>query len=324
MAETVREILAPRAHAQTPLVIEAGASATSLERVLRDVRPMLDTAGAVLLRGYDVSDAGALGGVNAMLGVRPMEYDERSTSRRRVEQHIYSTTEHPARLAILAHNENAYASSWPGLLLLCCARPSNMGGETPLYDSRAVLAAIEPELVDEMCRREVLHVRNFGTGLGLGLTEAYGTAERPLIEKRLRDAGAQFEWQAEGALRVTWRTRPVLVHPRTGAHCFFSHVAFFNQAALPEELREDMLAEYGPMGLPNNTFFGDGAPIPVAGIDAILTAYRSNECAFLWQKGDLLIIDNMLCAHGRRAFSGERRILVALCDPINRREVCFV
>jgi alpha-ketoglutarate-dependent taurine dioxygenase len=31
-----------------------------------------------------------------------------------------------------------------------------------------------------------------------------------------------------------------------------------------------------------------------------------------WEAGDLLMLDNLLAAHGRRPFSGERRIAVAM------------
>jgi alpha-ketoglutarate-dependent taurine dioxygenase len=33
-----------------------------------------------------------------------------------------------------------------------------------------------------------------------------------------------------------------------------------------------------------------------------------------WQVGDVLLIDNVAVAHGRRPFTGDRRILVAMSD----------
>jgi alpha-ketoglutarate-dependent taurine dioxygenase len=31
-----------------------------------------------------------------------------------------------------------------------------------------------------------------------------------------------------------------------------------------------------------------------------------------WRAGDLLLIDNVLVGHGRRSFTGQRRVLVAM------------
>jgi alpha-ketoglutarate-dependent taurine dioxygenase len=33
---------------------------------------------------------------------------------------------------------------------------------------------------------------------------------------------------------------------------------------------------------------------------------------FTWEAGDVLLLDNMLAAHGRAAFSGQREVLVAM------------
>jgi hypothetical protein len=33
-----------------------------------------------------------------------------------------------------------------------------------------------------------------------------------------------------------------------------------------------------------------------------------------WRDGDLLLIDNVLVGHGRRPYTGSRRILVAMSD----------
>ena len=47
-------------------------------------------------------------------------------------------------------------------------------------------------------------------------------------------------------------------------------------------------------------------------------AYRRETVSFPWQKGDLLMLDNMLVAHGRAPFSGPRQILVGMAEPVTR------
>jgi alpha-ketoglutarate-dependent taurine dioxygenase len=68
--------------------------------------------------------------------------------------------------------------------------------------------------------------------------------------------------------------------------------------------------------LPYNTFYGDGSEIPDEVIAHLMTAYDSQTVKFGWQAGDLLLLDNMLVAHGRSRFTGERKILTAMGDEI--------
>ena len=46
----------------------------------------------------------------------------------------------------------------------------------------------------------------------------------------------------------------------------------------------------------------------------ILRVYDELEVSFPWHRGDVLLVDNLLAAHGRNPFAGERKILVALGD----------
>jgi alpha-ketoglutarate-dependent taurine dioxygenase len=41
---------------------------------------------------------------------------------------------------------------------------------------------------------------------------------------------------------------------------------------------------------------------------------------FEWRAGDVLLLDNMLVAHGRRPYSGPRKILTALAEPFKADE----
>jgi alpha-ketoglutarate-dependent taurine dioxygenase len=47
----------------------------------------------------------------------------------------------------------------------------------------------------------------------------------------------------------------------------------------------------------------------------VRAAFADASVAFAWQRGDLLMLDNMAVAHGRRPYRGERQVLVAMADP---------
>jgi alpha-ketoglutarate-dependent taurine dioxygenase len=66
--------------------------------------------------------------------------------------------------------------------------------------------------------------------------------------------------------------------------------------------------------MPRNVHFGDGTPIPDEVIDTISELYEDLCVEFPWQPGDLIVLDNMLVAHARRPFGGERKLLVAMAE----------
>jgi len=53
-------------------------------------------------------------------------------------------------------------------------------------------------------------------------------------------------------------------------------------------------------------------------LEAIRDAYLKEEVVFDWLEGDVLMLDNLLVAHGRRPFRGPRKIVVGMSDPIRR------
>jgi hypothetical protein len=67
--------------------------------------------------------------------------------------------------------------------------------------------------------------------------------------------------------------------------------------------------------------YGDGSPIPDEVAEHITDVYRRCEAAFAWEPGDVLVVDNLLVAHGRRSFRGERAMLVAMGDMVRADDV---
>ena len=48
---------------------------------------------------------------------------------------------------------------------------------------------------------------------------------------------------------------------------------------------------------------------------AIRAAYEQEMVSFPWAEGDVLMLDNMLVAHGRRPYAGPRKVLVGMAEP---------
>src|SRR5262249_9131500 len=122
-------------------------------------------------------------------------------------------------------------------------------------------------------------------------------------------------WKSGSRLR-TWQTcEAVLVHPKTGRSLWFNQAHLFHVSALPGQVRKALLEQFDEEDLPRNAFFGDGSPIEVAMLDEIRRAYAQHEIVFDWQEHDVLMLDNLQMAHGRRPYTSPRRIVVGMAEP---------
>ena len=73
---------------------------------------------------------------------------------------------------------------------------------------------------------------------------------------------------------------------------------------------------YGADGLPFNTRYGDGDPIGADVVATLNEVYERHTVRTPWRPGDLLLVDNIRCAHSREPFEGPREVLVGLADPV--------
>jgi alpha-ketoglutarate-dependent taurine dioxygenase len=276
------------------------------------IRKKLLETGAILFRGFNVHSVDSFQQVIGSFGGNPIEYTQRSSPRTAVLNNIYTSTDHPADQVINMHNELSYAPNWPLRIVFCCVQPAAAGGETPVTDSRAVLNSLRPATRERFLARGVRYVRNLGGGLGLAWQEVFGTDDRQQVEKECAANGMDFCWQGADRLRVEWTKPAILTHPATGEAVWFNHAYFFNAHTLDASVHQSLA--YGE-GLPFNTYYGDGSPIEPDVIGEVGEAYEKAKKVFAWQKGDVLLLDNMLMAHGRNAYEGQRKVFVAMWDP---------
>src|SRR5581483_2813839 len=102
---------------------------------------------------------------------------------------------------------------------------------------------------------------------------------------------------------------------------WFNHMTFFHFLSLEHELRDLLQSVCQKEEYSHSTLFGDGTEIPPHLIESLRQAYLAEEVTFAWKAGDILLIDNMLVAHGRRPFTGPREVLVAMSTPTRWKDV---
>jgi alpha-ketoglutarate-dependent taurine dioxygenase len=269
-----------------PSVVDAPAAGTPLAGFLAaerdEVRSRLYEHGGVMLRGFETGGVDGFDrAVRAMSG-EPLAYTERSSPRSTIKGRIYTSTDYPSTEEIFLHNENSYQASWPLTLFFHCVSPPESLGATPLADTRQ---------------------------------QAFDTGDRSRVEAYCARNGVTAEWTGRTGLRTTARRAAVHHHPVTGEEVWFNHLTFFHVTTLPEEDCAGLREMFDEPALPTNTYYGDGEPVPDDVMAHLRDCYRAARHRLDWQRDDVLLVDNMLAAHGREPFTGPREIAVAMAEP---------
>ena len=308
-----------------PLVIEAeeGDDEETRREALRTLcrreraflQDGLKEAGALLFRGYGrIDEEGLTEFARLFSGGELWDYVGGASPRTKLSGRVYTSTEYPPHYTLSLHNELSYSYRWPRQLYFCCVTPAAHGGETSIGDSRRLLAHISPDVVREFKERGIRYVRNLhgGEGTGLSWQSAFETADRDAVEEYCRAGGMSFKWKEDGGLR-TCLTRPAtLVHPETGAEVWFNQADGFHPSGMDRAVYESLIERMAEEDFPLHVTFGDGSRIPLAYLEHIRAVMWQQTVLFPWQVGDILVVDNILTAHGRMPFTGERKILLAM------------
>jgi alpha-ketoglutarate-dependent taurine dioxygenase len=283
------------------------------------LRYAVNQYGSVLVRGLALASTAEVRAVfRDLVPAGLMTEREPLTPRTSYGDGVYSATKWPANQPMCMHHEFSYAATVPGTMLFACLQASGSEGATTVADATAVLEALPGELVSRFEREGWLLTRNYNTDVGASIAETFGTDDRGEVTRYCRANGIEIEWRPDGALRTRQRRAPTIVHPVTGHRCWFNQIAFLNEWTLDPEVREFLIDVYGPDGLPFNTYYGNGDPISADLVALISHVYHAHTLRKPWQAGDLLMVDNIRCAHAREAFTGPREVLVGLADPIRR------
>jgi len=302
-----------------PLVVEPADEHVDLLAWVEGRREFLDESlrehGGLLFRGFGVDSPEKFDGFVNAFSSRLMGYLDQHTPRTRVSQNVYTSTEYPADHHVPFHSENSKNHVWPLLLWFCCVHPAERGGETPVADNRRVYELVDPEVRAPFEQKGVMYVRNFGEGVGRSWQTAFQTESRAEVEGYFREAGVEFEWKGGDRLRTRHVCQGVARHPQTGAPLWFNQAHLFHVSSLAEAARESLLSMFREEDLPSNAYYGDGSPIEPAALAAVRAAFARAEVVFPWERGDVLMLDNMRVAHGRRPYAGARKILVAMAEP---------
>lgn len=300
---------------RSPLVIQPNINELNLISWATNNRSWIDDNllkyGALLFRNFQLKQTEFEQFIQT-ISEELLDYSYRSTPRTLVNGKIYTSTEYPADQFIPLHNEMSYARSWAMKIWFYCVQPATKGGETPIADSRRIFNKIPLKIKQRFINKKVMYVRNYGRGLDLDWQNVFQTNNKSVLKTYCHQAGIELEWISENHLRTRQVCPAVATHPITKETVWFNQAHLFHVSSLPLNLRESLLSMMSEHDLPRNACYGDGTTIEDSIIEEINEIYRQEAITFPWQAEDILMLDNMLFAHGRNPFIGSRKVLVGM------------
>lgn len=301
---------------ETLLVVEPKSNLNIFEWVKENkelLEECLIKCDGVLLRNFGIYSVSEFNKVVQIICPTLLDYVYRSTPRTRLGGKIYTATEYPADRAIPLHNENSYTKSWPHKIFFFSVIVASEGGETPIASSRNIYKRIDKSIKEKFETKGIMYVRNYTPGVDLSWQDVFQTEQKDEVDKFCKDNGIQVQWNNSSPELTTKQVcQASIKHPSTGELVWFNQAHLFHISSLDEEDRLSLIRELGENNLPRNTFYGDGSHIELEVLEHIRKVYNEEKIKFKWQKGDIMILDNILTAHAREPFKGERKVAVAM------------
>lgn len=276
---------------------------------------LLDLAaahGAILFRGFPVRTAEDFDAFIAALQLKNFPYEESLSNAVRIVRtpRVFTANEAPPSVMIYLHHEMAQTPIYPSRLLFFCEQPAATGGATPLCRSDVLwqrLQQAEPAFA-HACREKGLRYTNVmppendpTSGMGRSWQSTLRARTREEAERRLASLGYSWEWLPGGELRATTPVLPAVRKLPDGRETFFNQLIAAFQGW--KDSRND----------PSRAItFGDGTPLDRAAVDHATQIAESLTFDIPWQQGDVALVDNFVTMHGRRTFTGTRKVLASL------------
>ncbi len=290
-----------------------------LVKLIEDERAMIDAKvlehGGVLFRGFAVDSAKEFEQVAQALIPSLKPYVEGQSPRTKIRGNVYTSTEYPKQLKITLHSELSYVKDPPPNLVFYSLIPADKGGETPIVDVRRVYEKMPAALREKFETRNVKYVKNMPAnekGLGKTWMDHLEMTDKAEVERYLTANGIEFRWLDDGTLRTETIRPAVRTHPKTGETVWYNQANLWHVTNFAEKRRETLLKVCGEDRLPTHCYYGDGSKMTQEDLDMVRKVMWDNAQIFPWEQGDVLILDNILTAHGRMPFEGERKTLVAM------------
>lgn len=299
---------------------------------LEAIEALLTLHGGLVFRGFAVRGAEDFSRFVRLFDSFATGYVGGANVRRELAEEVYEASQYAAPLKLPLHQEMAYAQDYPGRAVFFCRKPAERGGETIICDMRQLTRDLPEPLREKLEAGGVSNVRNFTAPRTDGGEEratehpdqkswktGFFTDDRREVEEICGERGMKPVWHEDGSLTVTVEFDAFTPHPVTGERIYRSniHLDLYSDrelAKLPREVREPIQEMFGNQVIKSGIYLGDGTELSDEEIDIFTSLFDRHEVSWLWQPGDIMLLDNLLTAHGRNPYEGTRDVQVGLLD----------
>jgi len=263
------------------------------------------SCGAILLRGFPVSTASNFNDVVEALGFKEFPYIGGAASRTHVTGRIFTANEAPPENIITFHHEMSNLPEYPSKLYFFCETEPANGGETPIVFSNHIYQQIlkkHPDFVLKLEELGLTYKRFLGNEdddskpVGRSWKSSFMTDDKSIAEERAAKMCMKLEWMEDGVNTITGPLPAFKVDGNTGNKTWFN--AMFTAHAWKDSA--------------NGIAYGNGTPLPSSIVDDCHKLCHQECVAIPWERGDVLLLDNLAVLHSRRSFQPPRRILASL------------
>ncbi|GFP83881.1 clavaminate synthase-like protein at3g21360 [Phtheirospermum japonicum] len=274
---------------------------------------LLHRHGAILFHGLDhsLSTASDFNDFVEAFGYKELPYSGRAP-RTNVVGRVYTANESPPDQNITFHHEMAHLPEHPSKLFFFCEVEPCSGGETGIAPSHVVYDIMKekyPDFVQKLEKHGLMYILVLGdeddpsSSMGRGWKSTFFTGDKSVAEERAVQLNMKLEWRDDGGVKT-------IIGPIAGIKYDESRQrkVWFNTMVGAYNCWVDARNDLG-----KTVTFGDGSPLPSDIIYGCLKISEEESIAVPWQKGDMLLIDNLAVQHSRQPFTPPRRILVSLC-----------
>jgi alpha-ketoglutarate-dependent taurine dioxygenase len=268
--------------------------------------------GAILFRGFPLTGPEDFDRFVTAFELPNFPYEESLSNAVRVIKtpRVFTANEAPPTVRIFLHHEMAQTPIYPSKLFFFCEQRAESGGETPLCRSDVLWDRLRGECPEFARNCELKGLRYSAvmpsendptSGMGRSWQSTLRASSREQAEGRLKQLGYSWTWLDDGCLRATTPVLPAVRPLPDGRKTFFNQLVAAFQGWKDE--RND----------PSKAItFGDGTLLDRDAVDVATRLSEELSFNIPWQRGDVALVDNFVTMHGRRAFTGTRKVLASL------------